>query len=81
MPVRRRLLLTPLRPLPADRQIQIALGLFNVSHQAALDPSKRGYWLHQIGNRSNVCGMTPSMGDRPSQWGTFDPYWNFSHPG
>jgi hypothetical protein len=63
------------------RQIQIALGLFNVSHSAALDPSKASFWLHQLDNASNICGMEPSEGDRPSMWGTFDPYWNFTDPG
>ena len=31
------------------RQIQIALGLFNVSHMAALTPANRNFWLHQVG--------------------------------
>jgi hypothetical protein len=57
------------------RQIQIALGLFNVSHTAALDPKKRSFWLHQQDNASNICGMEPSEGDKRSQWGTYDPFW------
>lgn len=63
------------------RQIQIALGLFNISHDASVDLRNRNFWLHQVGNASNICGMTPSMGDKPSQWGTWDPYWNFTDPG
>ena len=31
------------------RQIQIALGLFNVSHDASLDPANKNFWLHQVG--------------------------------
>ena len=57
------------------RQIQIALGLFNASHAAALDPEKRSFWLHQLDNASNICGMEPSEGDKRSQWGTYDPFW------
>jgi hypothetical protein len=57
------------------RQIQIALGLFNVTHAAALDPAKKSFWLHQLDNASNVCGMEPSEGDKKSMWGTFDPFW------
>eukprot|EP01043_Picozoa_sp_COSAG02_P072454 COSAG02_NODE_13663_length_1365_cov_2.498420_2_plen_217_part_00 len=60
------------------RQIQIALGLFNVSHVAALDPEKRSFWLHQLDNASNICGMEPLQGDKPSQWGTYDPFWYYA---
>jgi hypothetical protein len=63
------------------RQIQIALGLFNISHSASLDPANAHFWLHQVDNASNICGMTPSMGDKPSPWGTWDPYWNFTNQG
>jgi hypothetical protein len=60
------------------RQIQIALGLFNVSHEAALEPANANFWLHQLDNASNICGMEPSEGDKRSMWGTLDPFWNFT---
>jgi hypothetical protein len=63
------------------RQIQIALGLFYFSHTAALDPAKASFWLHQLDNVSNICGMEPSEGDKKSGWGTYDPFWNFTDQG
>lgn len=54
------------------RQIQIALGLFNISHIASLDLDEtRSYWLHQADNVSNICGMQPSEGDKKSQWSEY----------
>jgi len=84
--------------LAGYRQIQLALGCFDIGHKAAQDPALRDLWLHADGayaehictkgavgqkakwysNASDVCGMDSTS--KPAQWGTLDPYWNFSNP-
>lgn len=59
------------------RQIQIALGLFDIPRAAAENPDNDRFWLHgrDANNQSVVCR------DNRASWGTEDPYWNFTDAG
>lgn len=61
------------------RQIQKALGLFDVPRAAADNQNNAQYWLHDENDPSVICG-TKATGQKPAGWGTYDPYPNFTHP-
>jgi hypothetical protein len=52
------------------RQIQVSLRLFKEEKQAADDPQKDSFWLHDV-RKGNLC-----LARQP--WNTLDPFWNFS---
>lgn len=57
------------------RQVQIALGLFDITRDAASNPDNNHFWLHAENDSSVIC-YNKGIGSAP-----LDPYWNFSNAG